>query len=535
MDSSKRSRARSGGGAGARAAGRAARAASKRDQRARALRSPEAKARQARARERSSASAFAESEPVVPSHRGIYPGHMTAQMARKLSPMKTLNAWFSMVAFRYPARLTMVIFLFLIAVTTGALLLPASTAPGKSTTFVDAFFTAASSVCVTGLTVVDTATHWSIFGQVVLAAAITLGGLGVMTMASLLALVVSRRLGVTQRMLSAEDTRGRISDAGALVVGVLVTTVTVELVLFLMILPAFLQQGHTFAGAAWDALFTAISVFNNAGFVNLPEGLSPYIGNWGVVMPLMLAAFVGAIGFPVITDLKSNWRTPKRWSLHTKLTLSTYLGLAALSGVVVAVLEWNNPGTFGPLTTSEKILNSFVEAINPRSLGVSIVDVGNMTSASWLVTDISMFIGGGSGSHAGGIKVATFAVVVMAAWAEARGLRDVEAFHRRIPHETLRQAVSVLLAAAILVLSVAGALLIMTPFSLDRVLFEVISAFGTVGLSTGITPLLPAAAKTLLGFLMVVGRVGPMTLATALALRQEKSLIRYPEERPIVG
>ncbi len=460
---------------------------------------------------------------------------MTARMTRRLGPLKTLNAWFSAVAFRYPARLTMGIFLLLITLTTGALLLPASSAAGKSTTLIDAFFTAVSSVCVTGLSVVDTATHWSTFGQIILALAITLGGLGVMTMASLLALVVSRRLGVTQRMLSVEDTRGRISDAGTLVIGVLVTTAAVEAMLFMLILPAFLKQGHTFWGATWDALFTAISVFNNAGFINLPEGLSPYIGNWGVLIPLMLAAFIGAIGFPVITDLRRNWRTPKRWSLHTKLTLTTYLGLAALSGVVVAVLEWNNPGTFGPLTTSEKLLNSVVEAINPRSLGVSVVDVGNMTSASWLVTDISMFIGGGSGSHAGGIKVTTFAVVLMAAWAEARGLRDVEAFHRRVPHETLRQAVSVLLAAVILVLTITAALLVMTPFSMDRILFEVISAFGTVGLSTGITPLLPAAAKTLLGFLMIAGRVGPMTLATALALRQEKSLIRYPEERPIVG
>lgn len=448
---------------------------------------------------------------------------------------KTVRVWFNMVAFRYPARLTLTIFLILICAATAALMLPISTAKGKNLEFIDAFFTAVSAVCVTGLTVVDTATHWTTFGQGVIVVAITLGGLGVMTMASLLALIVSRRLGLTQRLLSADDTRGRLADAGTLVMGVIVTTAVAEILLFLVILPSFLDQGHAPGEAAWNALFTAVSVFNNAGFLNLPEGLAPYIGSWTVLLPLMMAAFIGAIGFPVITDLRRNWRRPKSWSLHSKLTLSTYLILAALSGLAVAALEWNNPATFGPLSLSEKVLNSIVEAFSPRSLGISAVDVSEMTGATWLITDISMFIGGGSGSHAGGIKVTTFAVVLMAAWAEARGRTDIEVFHRRIPHGTLRQAVAVLLAAVMLVIGVALVLLVITPFTLDRIIFEVISAFGTVGLSTGITPLLPVTGKILLAFLMVVGRVGPMTLATALALRQTRSLVRMPEERPIVG
>lgn len=487
------------------------------------------------AREHRSVTHFAESEPPALRHRGVNPASLRPGAARNLTRVQSVGMWLNSVTFRYPARLTMVIFLILILLTTGALMLPGASRTPGSTDLVDAFFTAVSAVCVTGLTVVDTSLHWTFFGQTIIATGIALGGLGVMTMASLLALVVSRRLGLTQKLLSVQDTRGRLSDTGTLVIGVIVTTLVAELVLFLVILPSFLETGHDPASATWHALFIAISSFNNAGFVSMHEGLDAYVGNWFVLVPIMLAAAVGAVGFPVITDLRRNWRKPSGWSLHTKMTLTTYFALAVVTGVIVAALEWNNSQTLGALPVSDRVLNSFVLAITPRSPGMTAINVGEMTQASWLLTDISMFIGGGSGSHAGGIKVTTFAVVMMAAWAEATGRKDIEAFHRRIPHETLRQAVAVLLAAVTLVLVVAAALLIITPFTLDQVLFEVISAFGTVGLSTGITPHLPAAGKVLLSFLMVVGRVGPMTMATALALRQENRVVRMPSERPIVG
>lgn len=477
---------------------------------------------------------FAESEPILHHKQSIELGPV---IARRLAMSRThrFRYWFNHIALRYPARITVTVFAVLILVMTSLLLLPISNARGTVTPFIDAFFTAVSSVCVTGLTVVDTATYWSPFGQGVIALAISLGGLGVMTMASLLALAVSRRLGLTSRLLSVDATQGRLGDALSLVLGVLVTTIIVEAVLFAIIFPPFLQQGQPVGTAAWNALFMSISAFNNAGFVNLPEGLAPYVGNWLVILPIMMAAVVGAIGFPVIVDLRRHWRTPRNLTLHTKMTLSTYFGLVVVTGVIVAALEWGNPYTFGPLDLSEKLLSSIVAATNPRSLGASTIDVSQMTGASWFVTDISMFIGGGSGSHAGGIKVTTFMVLLLAAWSEARGNRDVETFGRRIPPFTVRQSVAVLLAGALLVISATVILLVITPFSLDRTLFEAISAFGTVGLSTGITSALPDAAKLLLAFLMVVGRVGPMTFAAALALRERQSFIRLPQERPIVG
>lgn len=482
--------------------------------------------------------AFAESEPELDRPQGNRKGKRLGLPSRAYSPWLQFRTWFNHVALRYPARLTVIIFAFLILVVTSLLLLPISNVTGEPTPFVDALFTAVSSVCVTGLTVVDTGLYWTFFGQVVLVLAMGLGGLGVMTMASLLALVVSRRLGLTSRLLNTDTPRGNqgyLGDAWHLVIGVLVTTIAVEVVLFLMIFPSFAAFEEDLGTAAWNSIFMSVSAFNNAGFVNLSEGLTPFIGDWFVLFPLMLAAIIGAIGFPVIVDLKRHWRNPRTWTLHTKLTLSTYFGLLVATGLLVAALEWGNPYTLEPLTLSEKVLNSFVAAVNPRSVGISVVDVSQMTAASWLVTDFSMFIGGGAGSHAGGIKVTTFTVLLLAAWTEARGERDVETFSRRLPAATVRQAVAVLLLAALLVAATTVVLQVITPFTLDRILFEVISAFGTVGLSTGITSALPSAAKFLLSFLMVTGRVGPMTFAAALALRERQSFVRMPEERPLVG
>lgn len=481
---------------------------------------------------------FAEAEPDLDGRRG---GHIPGQRRRPpraSTPWLQFKSWFNHVAVRFPARITVIVFSLLITVVTGLLSLPIANTTGEPTPFVDALFTAVSAVCVTGLVVVDTALYWSFFGQVVLTVAMSLGGLGVMTMASLLALVVSRRLGVTSRLMNIEASRdgdGYMGDAWKLVIGVLVTTIVVEVILFLVILPSFLASGDELKVAAWNATFMSVSAFNNAGFVNLPQGLTPYIGDWFILFPLMLAAIIGAIGFPVIVDLKRHWRKPRTWTLHTKFTLSTYFGLLLATGIMVAALEWHNPYTFGPLDLSEKLLNSFVASVNPRSVGISVVDVSQMTAASWLVTDFSMFVGGGAGSHAGGIKVTTFTVLLLAAWSEARGQRDVQGFGRRLPKSTVRQSVAVLLVGALLVAITTLILQVITPFTLDRILFEVISAFGTVGLSTGITSALPAAAKFLLSFLMVTGRVGPMTFAAAIALRQRQSFIRLPEERPLVG
>ncbi|WP_288765691.1 TrkH family potassium uptake protein [uncultured Varibaculum sp.] len=434
-----------------------------------------------------------------------------------------------------PARLVLMVFAGIIFVMTLLLCLPISTTTGKPAPLVDALFTATSAVCVTGLTVVNTASYWSFFGQIVIMLGIHIGGLGVMTLASILALAVSRHIGLTQRMLAAIEKTASLGKVGALIRTVIVTSFTCEGIIFIALLPRFLTLNESVGSAIWHALFQSISIFNNAGLINLPEGIDAHMGDWWMVTPVILGTFLGALGFPVMLDLKENWRSPHKLSLHSKLTITTYLAVWLFTAVVIACSEWNNQGTFGSMTTSESLQTSILFGVNSRSSGISTIDVGQMTRGSWFLLDVLMFIGGGSASTAGGIKVSTLAVMILAIMAEARGDRDVEAFHRRIPPSVVRLSVAVTGLGAIMVVTAVFFLLSVTDYSMDVIGFEVISAFATVGLSTGITPDLPVIGKYSLVILMFAGRTGTMTVAAALALRERRRVIRMPEERPIIG
>ena len=450
--------------------------------------------------------------------------------------VQRVRAWLSKQARYSPARLALGTFALIIGVITALLMLPISSSSDTPAPFVDVLFTAVSAVCVTGLTTVDTATYWSPFGQAIIAAGIVVGGLGVMTLASILGFAVSRHLGLTQRMLATQETgTGAMGQISLLLKAVIATSLTMQALLAAMFLPRFLSMGIDPVRAVWDSVFMAISVFNNAGFVILPEGLSPHVTDWWMLIPIILGTTVGAIGFPVIMDVAKNLRTPRRWRLHTKLTLSTYLILVFVGALALALTEWNNPTTLGAIDTPSKILNAMLAGVNSRSSGLSALDVGAMQSQTHFVQDILMMIGGGSASTAGGVKVTTFAVLVLAVIAEARGDRDIETFGRRIPTSAVRLAVAVSLLGLALVAVSVVLLLSMTNYSLDIILFETISAFATVGLSTGITPVLPVGAKYVLIFLMFAGRTGSMTVAAALALRERSRVIRMPEEQPIIG
>lgn len=452
------------------------------------------------------------------------------------SPLHAFKAWFTQQARYSPARLTLGVFAGINALVTALLCLPFASNSSRPAAFVDVFFTAVSAVCVTGLTTVDTATYWSPFGQAVIALGMMIGGLGIMTFASILAFAVSRKLGLTQRLLAVNETKtDSMGQVRKLLQAVVVTSLSVEFILFLSFLPRFITMGEPLARAIWGSLFMAISVFNNGGFVILSGGLAPHQSDWWLLMPIFFGSAIGAVGFPVILDLISHWRTPQKWTLHTKLTLTVYLILALVGSIMLALTEWTNPETLGGLDTPSKVLNSLLAGVNARSSGISALDVGVMRPQTHFVQDILMMIGGGSASTAGGIKVTTFAVLILAVLAEARGDRDIETYGRRIPPSVVRLAVAVTLLGSALIVFAVILLLSLTNYSLDVILFESISAFATVGLSTGITATLPPIAKYVLIALMFAGRTGSMTVAAALALRQRTRQIRMPEERPIIG
>lgn len=435
-----------------------------------------------------------------------------------------------------PARLALGVFALVIALVTALLQAPWATASGVRAPLVDSLFTATSATTVTGLVVVPTGSYWSVWGLVVILVAIKVGGLGVMTLASLLGMAVSRRIGLTQRLLVSSETKvTRLGEVGSLVRTVILTSTALEVVIALVLFPRLLLHEGDAGTAAWHAVFYAISAFNNAGFVPTVEGLEPFVSDWWMLLPIIVGVFIGSLGFPVILSVLAHVRSPRRWTLHAKLTITTSLGLLVFGSVVVAAFEWTNPDTFAPLDAGGTALAALFAGVMPRSGGFSTVDVGQMHEGTWLMLDALMFVGGGSASTAGGMKVTTLAVMLLAIVAEARGDKDVEAFGRRIPREALQVAIAVAFVSATFVLVSSLLLLAMTGLTLDVILFEVISAFATCGLSTGITATLPDPAKYVLVALMFVGRTGTMTLAAALALRNRRRVIRYPEERPIIG
>ncbi|WP_028279493.1 potassium transporter TrkG [Arthrobacter sp. H5] len=436
-----------------------------------------------------------------------------------------------------PARVALLVFFSVILIFTALLSLPFATRDGSGAPLHDALFTAVSAVCVVGLTVVSTATYWSFFGQLIILIGIFVGGLGTLTLASLLALMVSKRLGVRGKLLaqSALNNASRLGEVGTLLRIVITTSVVVEIVLALMLIPRFMVLGEPFWQAVWHGVFYSISAFNNAGFTPHSDGLVPYETDLWILTPIMLGVFIGSLGFPVILVLLQYRHHVRKWSLHTKLTINVSLILLVAGAFMWAVLEWANSRTIGDMSVSDKIIHALFASVMTRSGGFNLVDQGQMDTTTMLLTDALMFAGGGSASTAGGIKVTTLAIMFLAILAEGRGDSDVRVYGRTIPPGAMRVAISVIFMGATLVLVGSGLILWITGEELNRVVFEVISAFATCGLSTNLSAELPPEGKYVLSILMFAGRMGTITLASALALRQRSTLYHYPEERPIIG
>ncbi len=435
---------------------------------------------------------------------------------------------------RRPFQMVALGFAGAIAVGAALLMLPIASA-GDPATPLTALFTATSAVCVTGLVVVDTPTAWSPFGQGVILLLIQIGGFGIMTMASLLGLMISRRLGLQTRLAAAASTRTvGLGDVRSVLLGVARVTLIVEVVTAAILTARWtLGYGEPIGRALWLGLFHAVSAFNNAGFSLFSDSLVGFATDPWICLPITFAVILGGLGFPVILEVWRQHRRPSRWSLHSKITLMMTAALIPLATVFFLAAEWGN--TLSSFDVPGRVLAAFTQAVMPRTAGFNSVDTGSLNEGTLLGTDVLMFIGGGSASTAGGIKLTTFAVLLFVIWSEVRGDPDVTLFDRRISTGAQRQAVSVALVGVGVVLIPTIVITLTSPFGVNEVLFEVISASGTVGLSTGLTADLAPGHQLVLVALMFLGRVGPITFATALAVRGRQRLYRHPESAPIIG
>lgn len=437
----------------------------------------------------------------------------------------------------HPAQAVVVGFGAAILAGTLLLMLPISKAGPGGASFVDALFTATSAVCVTGLTVVDTVSYWTPFGQVVIMLLIQTGGLGIMIFASLIGLVLARRLSVRSRLNTAAEAKATgFADVRGLVRGIVKITFAVELGVFLLLGLRFLfGYGYGLGEAAWHAGFLAVSSFNNAGFALYSDNLMGFVADPWVCLPIAAAIILGGLGFPVIMQLRKEFRRPLHWTMNTKLVLWGTIVLLVAGTAYLTLIEWDNPDTLGALDPGARLLAGFFQSVQTRTAGFNSIDIGAMHDASWLGMDVLMFIGAGPAGTAGGIKVTTFAVLFFIMMTELRGEASVNIFGKRLSRAVHRQAITVVLIAVAAVVAGTAVLLLLTGLDLDRVLFEAVSAFGTVGLSTGITAGLPDAAKIVLVLLMFLGRIGPLTLGSAIALRERRLLYELPKERPAIG
>ena len=438
----------------------------------------------------------------------------------------------------HPGRLTIFYFLTLAALSTTLLMTPIATPKDETTTFTTAFFTAVSAISTCGISIVNSTTHWTTFGQGVLIFAVQMGGLGVMTFASLIALAVNHHLKATQRMLTANELgTTKLGEIKGVLTVVITTAFVIEGITFVALFPGLYKVNHgNVRHTLWESLFFAVMAYNNAGFT--PDGAGLHVNNWAVGLPILASAFCGTLGFPVLLNLMRSWRMrrpPKRWSLHTKLTLTTTFCIVIASFTWFLLMEWNNKLLFAGDGIEPRLWHAMVAAVMPRSSGFDLSWMPGVSDATKVFLSIVMFIGGGSTSTAGGIRVTTFAVILLICRAAFTGHRDVTVFRRRIPRRIQMTAVSVTTACFALVMVGAMMLMFTTGCAFVDAVFEACSAFSLGGYSVGVASAGNPASLFILSAEMIVGRLGPLTIAYSISRPMAPEPIRYPQENIIVG
>ncbi len=454
----------------------------------------------------------------------------------------------------HPTQILVGGFLAVILIGSILLSLPISSATGSYTSFEDALFTATSAVCVTGLVVVNTAAHWSLFGKIVILICIQIGGLGFMSLVSMIFVALGKRITLKNRMVMQEalnfkTTAGVVRFTKMVVKGTLIVEGVGALLLAFIFVPEYgVGKG------IWYSIFHAISAFCNAGFDIIGDSsLTPYVGNTIVNFVIMALIVIGGLGFSVWLDtykaIERKIKAPKNYTwrqtinklcLHTKLVYVITAVLLLLGFIVILVLEFANPGTLGPLTLKEKIYAALFQSVSPRTAGFNTVNLAELTDTSKLFTILLMMIGGSPAGTAGGIKTVTIGVLVLCAISTIKGNNQTVIFKRKISFNTITRSLTIVMIAISVVIVSVGCLSLTEEFTFMEILFETVSAFATVGTTLGITPFLSSIGKLLIIIAMFIGRLGVITTAVALMVRQgnkenSKGNIQYPEEKVMVG
>jgi trk/ktr system potassium uptake protein len=413
--------------------------------------------------------------------------------------------------------------------------LPASTQEGIS--WVDALFVSVSAASVTGLSSVDYPTTFTIFGSTMVMLLIQVGGLGIMTFTTLGALLVGRRVGFRGLLATREELGNIDSPRNTLrLIGQIAgITLLVEALGTVVLAFGFIRGGLGYGDGIFQGAFHAVMAFCNSGFATLPDGdLTLYAGDPPVNLALVALIILGGLGFPVLVNLY-RYRRVRRLTLHSKLVLVTTAALILVGVLSVALLEWGNPATLGDNPIGTRLWMSLFQGVTPRTAGFSTVDYAQMREPTLFLQIGLMFVGTAPSSTGGGVKVTTLALLVLVLLAQAQGQEEVSAFGRRVPRQLMQKTLVVLSLSALLVIAATLALMVSDSLRLLPAIFEITSAFGTVGLSMNVTPELTTFGKLLVAGVMFLGRVGPITLILALSARQKARGYVYPQEDIAIG
>lgn len=434
----------------------------------------------------------------------------------------------------------MIVVGFMLIILTGSLLLmlPWASRSHEVTPFLDTLFTATSASCVTGLVVVDTWSHWSVFGQVIILILIQVGGMGFMTLGVFMAILLRRRIGLKTRGVLQESINSlQIGGIVKLAKKIIQGTVFFESVGALILMYRFIPKVGMARGI-WYGIFHSVSAFCNAGFdlmgyVEPYQSLCGYAGDWLVNLTIMSLIVIGGIGFFVWDDIATKKLKVRRYTLHTKLVLMTTLALIIGGALFFFFTEQSN--VLRNMPFAERIWASFFQSVTARTAGFNTVDTGALTEGSKFVTILLMFVGGSPGSTAGGIKTTTLIVLLVCVRSNMRQEKGYNILDRRLDEEVVRKACTVMCTNLLLMLTATIVMLVLQPFALTDVLFETASAIGTVGMTTGITRSICSISKAVLIFLMYCGRIGSLTFALSLRGNKHEPAVKQPVEQVMIG